>query len=376
MREIGVGIIGFGFMGKMHTYGYKTIPLYYSDLPYKIRLVGVCNRTRQKAETARETLDFAFATDDEDEIINHPDIEVINICTPNLYHKDAVIKALQKRKHIYCDKPLAVNYQEAEEIVAHLDQAGVITQMAMNYRFFPATIRAKELIDEGRLGKVISFQVSYLHSGSVDPGKPLGWKQEKRFGGGVLLDLGSHVLDLIYYFLGEISAVFAETQILYGKRPDQEGKMVEVTAEDAVYMILKLKNGATGMAAASKIATGTEDELRFELYGTKGALRFNLMQPNWLEYFDHTQPETPFGGFRGFTKIECGQKYEKPGGVFPSPKVAIGWTRAHVHSLYNFLQCVDAGIPAAPSLYEGAYIQYIMEKVAEAAQKQKWITLS
>ena len=151
--------------------------------------------------------------------------------------------------------------------------------------------------------------------------------------------------------------------------------MVEVTAEDAVYMVLKLKSGATGMAAVSKIATGTEDELRFELYGTKGALRFNLMQPNWLEYFDHTQPETPWGGLRGFTKIECGQRYEKPGGEFPSPKVAIGWTRAHVHSLYNFLQSVYAGKPAAPS-YTKELISNLSWKRFRSGANQKWIALS
>lgn len=370
-----MGIIGFGFMGKMHTFGYKTIPLYYSDLPFKIRLVGVCNRTRHKAERARDTVGFEFATDAADEILDHPDIDVVNICTPNIYHKDAVIRALQRGKHIYCDKPLAVNHQEAVEILEQLNQADVVTQMAMNNRFFPATMRAKNLIDEGRIGKITSFRVSYLHSGSVNLEKPLGWKQEKRFGGGVLLDLGSHVLDLIYYLLGEFSAVFAETQILYNKRPDQDGKLVKISVEDAVYIILKIKGGATGIVEVSKIATGTEDELRLEIHGVKGALRFNLMKPNWLEFFDNTQPETPLGGLRGFTRIECGQRYEKPGGGFPSSKAAVGWTRAHVHSLYNFLQCVHEGKPAVPSIQEGVYIQYIMEKVYESAQRRKWIEL-
>jgi len=376
MDEIRVGIIGFGFMGKAHTYGYKTIPLYYSNLPFKIRLVGVCNRTLSVAERAKEELGFEFATSNQDDILYNKEIDVVNICTPNIYHKDAVLKAIKAGKHIYCDKPLAVSYEEARGIIDALEESDVITQMALQYRFYPATMRARELIEEGRIGKIMSFRACYLHSGSVDPNKPIGWKQDKKFGGGgVLFDLGSHILDLIYYLLGEYSSIFAETKVIYPVRPDKSGEMVKIEADDIAIMLVRMKNGGIGTIEASKIATGTNDELRFEIHGDKGAIRFNLMEPNWLEYYDNTLPEAPYGGLKGYTKIECVQRFKKPGGSFPGPKFSIGWIRGHVHSLYNFLSCVYEKKQASPSFKEGAYIQYVMEKAYESDLKKAWVNL-
>lgn len=376
MDELRIGIIGFGFMGKTHTYGYKTIPLYYNNLPFKIKLVGVCDSMLEVAQKAKETLDFEFATDNPDDIFNRIDIDIVDICTPNIFHKEAVLKALKAGKNVYCDKPLATSYEEAKEITDVLGKYDVITQMALQYRFFPATMRAKELLEEGRIGRIMSYRACYLHSGSVDPKKPIGWKQDKKFGGGgVLFDLGSHVLDIMYYLLGEYSAVFAKTEIIYPQRPDKSGNLVTIEADDVAFMIAKMKTGGTGIIEASKVATGVNDELRFEIHGEKGAIRFNLMDPNWLEFYDNTLPEAPMGGTKGYTRIECVQRFKKPGGDFPSSKFSIGWIRSHVHSLYNFLSCVYEKKQASPSFKEGAYIQYVMEKAYESNDKNSWISL-
>jgi predicted dehydrogenase len=376
MQEIRVGIVGFGFMGKTHTYGYKTIPLYYSNLPFKIKLVGVCDAIKDVAEKAKETLDFEFATDKPEDIFNRADIDVVDICTPNIYHKDAVVKAIKAGKHVYCDKPLATSYEETKEITDMLEGGNLITQMALQYRFFPATMRAKEILEEGKIGKIMSFRSCYLHSGSVDSQKPIGWKQDKKFGGGgVLFDLGSHVLDIMYYLLGEYSSIMTETSIVYPQRPDKQGNMVNIEADDVAFMIVKMKEGATGIIEASKVATGANDELRFEIHGDKGSIRFNLMEPNWLEFYDNTLPDVPLGGVKGYTKIECVQRFKKPGGDFPGPKFSTGWIRSHVHSLYNFLSCVYEKKPASPSFMDGAYIQYVMEQAYKSDAEKQWIKL-
>ncbi len=377
MREFKIGIVGFGFMGKMHTYGYKTIPLYYSNLPFKIKLVGICDAVLSTAVNAKETLGFEYATDNPDEIFNNPEIDIIDICTPNLYHKEGILKALKAGKHIYCDKPLATSYEDAKEIANLADSSNVITQMALQYRSYPVTMRAKEMIEEGKLGKILSFRANYLHSGSVDPNKPIGWKQDKKFGGGgVLFDLGSHVIDLMYYLLGEYSSVIADTEVIYKQRPDRTGKMIDIEADDAAFLIAKMKNGSTGTIEASKISTGVNDEMRFEIHGDKGALRANLMDPNWLEFYDNTVPDEPLGGVKGYTKIECVQRFRKPGGDFPSSKFAIGWTRAHVHSLYHFLDCVYENKKASPSFTEAAYVQYVMEKAYESDDLNQWVKIN
>lgn len=376
MKEIGIGIIGFGFMGKTHTYGYKTIPLYYDNLPFKIKLVGVCDVNRETAEYAKEMQGFQFSTSDPDDILQREDIDIVNICTPNIFHKDTVIKALKAGKHIYCDKPLAISYEETREIIKEIGSSSVITQMALQYRYFPVTMRAKELIDEGSIGQVLSFRASYLHSGSVDPNKPLGWKQDKKFGGGgVLFDLGSHVIDLMYYLLGKYASIFADTTVIYSHRPAIDGQLVKVEADDLALMIAKMENGATGTIEASKVATGTNDEMRVEIHGDQGALRFNLMEPNYLEFYDNTLPDEPYGGRKGFVRIECVQRFKKPGGNFPNSKFSIGWIRAHVHSLYNFIESIHCNRQGTPSFEDGAYVQYIMEKAYESADKGHWINL-
>lgn len=376
MKEINVGIVGFGFMGRAHTYGYKTIPLYYSDLPFKINLVGVCDTVPGVAEKAKEQLGFQFATTNPEDIFNNTDINVVDICTPNVYHKEGVISAIKAGKHVYCDKPLAASYSETAEILDLLKTTDVITQVALQYRCYPGTMRAKELIEEGKLGRILSFKACYLHSGSVDPKKPIGWKQDKKFGGGgVLYDLGSHVLDLMYSLLGEYDSIFTATDIIYPERPDKSGNMVKIEADDVAYMIARMKSGCTGTIEASKIATGTNDELRFEIYGDKGSVMYNSMNPNYLHFYDNTLPETALGGMKGYTAIETVHRYPKPGGGFPGPKFGIGFMRGHVHSLFNFVSCVAEGKKASPSFEDGAYIQYVMEKAYESDAKKAWVKL-
>lgn len=367
MREINIGLVGFGAMGRAHTFAYRTLPFYYQDLPFRANLAGVCSGHLANAEKAKADFGYDFATDDYNSLLADERIDIIDICTPNNLHYDMVMKAIAAGKHIYCDKPLTVTSEQADEIARTIAGTGLINQMAFNTRFLPAVLRAKQLVDEGRIGKVLSFRTSYLHAGSVDPNKPIGWKLNQDVsGGGVLYDLGSHMLDLIYHLLGEYKSIYSKNVVAYPFRPDSSGNPIRILAEDLSIMIVEMKNGGTGIIEASKIATGTNDELRFEIHGDKGAIRFNLMDPNWLEFYDNTLPEQPLGGERGFKKIECVQRYEKPGGGFPAPKSSISWIRGHVHSIYRFLDCVDQNQPACPSFADGAYVQRIMANAAES----------
>lgn len=377
MREIGVGLVGYGAMGKAHSYAYLTLPLYYQNLPFKVRLAGVCSRRLEQAQKAQDDLGYTFATDDYETLLARPDVDVIDICTPNHLHYEMITKACAAGKHIYCDKPLAKNSEEAEAIVAAIGDRPLINQVAFNLRFLPAVMRARELIDEGRIGRVLSFRAVYLHAGSVDADKPIGWKLDQTIsGGGVLVDMGSHILDLVRHLIGEYRRLAARSRILYPQRPDAAGNRVAISNEDSICLIAEMADGSIGTLEASKIATGAQDEMRFEIHGDRGALRFNLMDPNWLYFYDNTLPERAFGGERGFTQIECVQRYAPPGGSFPSAKTSIAWLRGHVHSLYHFLDCVHSGRPAAPSFADGAIVQKIMEQAYRADRSQAWVDLS
>ena len=376
MKKIGIGIIGCGFMGKTHSFGAKTIPLYYDNLPFLPVLVGVCDSNIDAARAMKEKNGLELATQNVEELLSRKDIDAVTISTPNIFHKNHILAALAAGKHIYADKPLAASFKEAGEVTEAWKKSGVIAQVAHQFRFFPAVLRAKQLIGEGRIGKIMSFHGAYLHSGSIDKKKPIGWKQDKAMGGGgVLFDLGSHMLDLLYSLLGEFSEIFASTRVLYPYRPNAKGEMVKTNADDSAWILCKLPDGAQGMVEASKIYTGTNDDFRFEIYGDKGAVRFDSNFPNWLDFFDNEKPEKPLGGERGYTKIETMASFEKPGGSFPPSKFPLGWLRSHVHCFYSFLNNVYNGSPASPSFEDGMYILKLLEASYESAEKRTWVSL-
>jgi len=368
MTKYGVGIIGMGFMGKTHAFAHKTLPFYYPNLPYKTELVTACNRSAPAAQYARDYLGFKNATTDENDIFSDERISLVHICTPNEFHFSQAKTALLAGKHVYCDKPLTVTYAQAQELAAIARESGLTAQVAFQNRFFPATLRARQLVDEGRLGNILCFRCEYLHSGAVNAGKPIGWKQTES--GGVLRDLGSHAIDLIYSLIGEFESVYCTRRVLYPSRPDKNGGTVEITMEDHVTLLLTLPSGATGTIEASKISTGIDDELRFEIHGDKGAIKFNLMEPNVLWFYDNTRPEALYGGERGYTALECTARYAPPGNLFPSPKNAIGWIRSHCHSLYTFVDNVYNNKPGSPSFDDGAYTQLVMDRAFESSEKK------
>ncbi len=363
----GVGIIGFGFMGRAHAYGHISMPLYYDPPPCRTRLVGVATSRPETAEAAQRALGFEMATTEWQRLVERPDVDIIHICTPNKFHKEHVLAALAAGKHVYCDKPLCVSRAEADEIAAALPAATGAHQMALHNRFFPAIMRAKELVQRGLLGDVLGLRAAYLHSGSVDPRAPLKWKLDASLaGGGALFDLGPHVLDLVQHLVGPIRVVSCATHAAYPERPvpGGSGRTAPVTCEDSVVLLVRTENGAPGLVEASKIATGAVDELNLEVSGTNGALRFNLMQPNYLWVYDQTLPAAE----RGWRALETVQAYPPPA-IFPSPKAGVGWVRAHVACLYHFLSAVAEGRPASPGLDVGVQLQHLMADAYELAAR-------
>ena len=270
-------------------------------------------------------------------------------------------------------KPLALNLKEAKEILEVAQEKNkLVHQMAFEYRFIPAIMRAKQLIEDGFLGRVFHFRTCYLHSGYVDSKRPMSWRLYKdKAGGGALFDLGSHVLDLIRYLLRECKTVFATTKTFIEERPLTKNSATKapVKVDDLVLMQIEMESGTTGIMEASRLATGTNDELRIEIHGDKGAIYFNHMDPNWLWIYDTRDEAEPIGGKRGFKKIETVQRYPKPA-VLPGPKFAIGWMRYHIASQYEFIRRVVDGQKGEPGIYDGYKVQEIMEAAYLSAEKK------
>ncbi len=350
-----IGLVGFGSMGRTHTYAVTSLPFYYKELPFSARIYAVCTKNPANAEKAARELGIPCVYKTEQELIEDPDIDIIDICTPNNCHFDTICRALEAGKHIYCEKPLCITEEQANTAYRLAEKAGVTAGIVFNNRFLLPVMRAKELIRAGRLGEIVSFRGAYYHSSAIDVNKPAGWKQDRSVcGGGVLFDLGSHILDLIYYLCGEFDSVSGTGRIVYPVRTGRDGTQWNTNADEAFYLTARLKNGAVGTVETGKIFLGTNDDLSFEIYGTEGAIRFSLMEPNFLQFYDKNAPET------GFTAIECCGRYPAPGGIFPGVKAPIGWLRGHIGSMYAFLQAVHDGTPASPSFRDGAHIQAVM----------------
>ena len=391
MHTLGVGMVGYGFIGKVHAHAYRALPLFYDPLPLQTRLAGVCTTSEASGRKAREQAGFEFATTDYRDLLARDDIHIINVCSPNDNHKSVVLDALRAGKHIYCDKPLALDVSEAEEICALAAATPTVQQMTFNYRFVPAMMRARQLVEQGFLGDLFQFRAAYLHAGYIDPNRPHSWRLDfARSGGGAIADLGAHVLDLVRYLVGpgtsvgrggEFATVQADLQTLIRERRDpRTGDMRAVDVDDIAVAQCRLAGGAMGTVEASRLATGVQDELRLELHGTRGGLKFNLMDANWLDAYDATAPEAPLGGDRGLTRLECVTRYPKPYSL-GATKNTVGWLNFHIQSLFDFVNNIalhqeGRPLPAqSPTFADGLATQRVIAACQQSSARSQPVTL-
>ena len=274
-----------------------------------------------------------------------------------------------------CSSDLCVTSKQAYEIAELAEKRGVIGKIVFNNRYLSGILRAKQLVDSGKLGRILSFRCSYLHSSCADPGKTASWKQDKDIcGGGVLFDLGSHAIDLIYFLCGKFSEVSSMSQIAFETRLGTDGKEWKTNADEAFYINAVLESGARGTIEASKICVGSNDDLTLEIYGTDGSIRYSLMDPNFISFYDNTAPDGAYGGERGFTRIECVGRYPSPAGIFPGVKAPSGWLRGHLGSMYSFLEAVhNNDKTSSPTLFDAAHVQRVMEAAYESDSQRRFV---
>lgn len=360
-QNVNVAILGFGGIGKVHAYAIENLKYFANGLPFRPRVLGICTTSEEKSIRICDNMGFEKAYTDVREAIEDPDVDVIDICLPNNLHSNVIDQAAKAKKHILCEKPLCPTYKESKEALSKVNVSGICHGVVFHNRSFSAIQRAKELIDEGRLGKILSFEASYLHNSCLDTQKRAGWKQSGSLGAGVLRDLGSHVLDLIYFLCGEFSDVFARTQIAFPERTGSDGSVWHTDGDEAVYITATLKNGACGTVSASKLICGANDDLSVHIYGERGSLSFSYADLDGLYFYDSSREGGVLGGERGYTRIECCGRYPEPFGSFPSPKAPQGWLRAHAYNMYGFLNSVCEGKEASPSFADGAYIAAVCD---------------
>lgn len=366
---INVGLIGYGYMGKMHTLCYENIKYYYDLEGKKINLYALSS-----SKSIDEIGNYKKAYTNYKDLINDENVDVVDICLPNSMHKEVLIEAIKAGKHIYCEKPLALNLKEAEEVMTVMEETSYkgINRMVFEYRFIPAIMRAKQMIDEGMIGKIINFNFKYYGSEFLNPNRPISWQSTKEIaGGGVLYALGSHAIDLIHYLVGDVTSLYANTQTHYKERPlkDSSGfKTVET--EDIVNAQLTVGDDILGTLVLSQMAAGSGTDVEFEIYGELGSIKFNHSNPNVIKYFSANDIDNPIGGISGFKEIETTQKYPKPA-IFPPPRVNISWIRYHIASQFDFIQAVFENKETSPDIKDGFKVQKVMDKIYESASLNK-----
>ncbi len=369
-KKLNVGIVGFGYMGKMHAMCYEAVKFYYST-DVEVHLYAVA--TTKKPEELPVRFDRYYS--EAEDLIRDPAVDIVDICGPNFRHKDLLIQAMKEKKYIYCEKPLTTDLFSAREVIRFKESSGYnrTNRVAFEYRFVPAVMRAKQLISEGVLGKLIHFTFKYYGCEFLDPNRCISWQSKKELaGGGVLYAMGTHSIDLIRYLIGDVTEVFAQTRTHFKERPLKENpeKKVPVEIEDVVNAQLTCGQDVVGNLLLSQVAAGSGIDFSFEIYGEKGALKFNHENANVLYYFNNEDTREPIGGYGGFKAIETTQKY---GGeaVFPPPRVTISWSRYHIASLYEFIWAAANNQPAFPDLEDACQVQKITDAIYRSAAERK-----
>ena len=370
---IGIALIGYGGIGRVHAQAYRALPFHYGLPSEHIRIVGVATAHQESAQRAAQELGCELWSDDYRTLLERQEVDMIDCMTPNTQHHQVVCAAAQAGKHVYCEKPLALTVGEAEEMLQAVVAARVRHQMTFNFRFFPALQRAKQLIEEGRIGRIFSFHGRYFRPSYIDPQRPMSWRLQKKYGGGALTDIGSHIIDIVAWLLGPIDSIYATLETLIDRRPltDNPTTMQPVDVDDLNLLQLRLTQGGCGTIEVSRMGSGTTNDMSIEIYGAEGALRFYSNNPSWLEYYNNRDSNQPLGGERGFRRVESVQRYT--GQRAPDWTMPANFVRTHAECQYQFIRAIQEEREATPSLAAGLAVQQVMEAAQLSAAQQRWI---
>ena len=364
---LNIGLIGTGFMGTTHVFGFATAPRVF-DLPYEPVLHTLADRSPELAEGAAVALGFAHASDDWRRLIDDPAIDVIDITAPNALHKEMALAAIAAGKHVYCEKPLAPSAAEALEMTEAAEAAGVTTQVGFNYLCNPMLTLAREMIAAGELGEIRGYRGLHAEDYMADPASPWTFRHDPA-GGGALADIGSHALATAEYLLGPITEVMGDCVTLIASRPDGKGGARPVEVDDLGRAFLRFASGAQGSIEGNWIATGRKMQHDFEVYGTKGALTFSQERFNELHFYAAGDAS----GRRGFRRIEAGPEHSPYGLFCVAPGHQLGFNDLKAIEVAGFLRAIAGETPEPFGFRKGLGIQTLVETIQKSSAARQWL---
>jgi predicted dehydrogenase len=366
--ELKVGLIGLGYIGKIHATAYRNIPLCYTEPQCTANLTSVLRSQIDTEQRLMESLGIEVRTTDPDEFFSQQH-DIVDICTPNVLHKEQTLAAMKKGSHVYCEKPLAMNLEEARTMRLAAEQAGVLTHVAFVLRYVPAIRQMKALLEAGALGEILNFRAHMFHSSYLDPGRPMSWRlRNKDSGGGAFADLGAHLIDLTHYFLGEVAQVSAQMRTFIQERPTAKGSSTQekVDVDDWTHCQLILDSGVPGHIEVTRMAAGAAEETGFEIYGSTGALSFHISSPHAVRFHDLKQGRW----LEGAIDVPTPEGERPIGALWPSGKYSQGlMSDAHLASIYDFMLLIQEGKPSAMDFQAGLAVQEVLEAAYHSAEQ-------
>ncbi|MFN8442302.1 MAG: Gfo/Idh/MocA family oxidoreductase [Caldilineaceae bacterium] len=373
--EIGVGMIGYAFMGKAHSHAMLNIAHMMYPPPAIPKLVAIAGRNESAVAEAARRYGYQKYYTDWKKLINDKSVQLVDNGGPNDAHAAPSIAAAKAGKHILCEKPLGRNPAESAKMLQAVTDAGVKHMVAFNYRFIPAIRQIRKLIDSGALGRIYHFRAVYLQEWIMPHyGTPMIWRLQKATAGsGALGDLGAHIIDLARYLVGDISTVSAVTKTFIPERPGPDGQLHKVDVDDAFAAVVEFQNGALGTLEASRFAAGRKNGQNIEINGEKGSIRFNLERLNELEVFwVGSQPKET----QGFTNVLVSEGYHPWWENWWPQGHMIGWEHTFIHEITHMLDCIVNDKPVAPigaDFNDGYRADVVCDAVIASAAKGKRI---
>ena len=379
-RQIGVGVIGMGWMGETHSRSYKQVLERFRGIEFEPRLVVCSDNVESRARDARQRLGFERFTTDWREVIRNPEVEAVNSTAPNGLHLEIVRAAAQAGKHILCEKPVGKEPGETAQCEQAARQAGVLSFVGYNYRWAPLVQYAKKLIDEGRLGRLTHYRSRFLAGYASNPYGVLSWRFQQEHGLGILSDLGSHAIDLAQMLAGPIGRVVANRETFIRQRPLPQGEGThfslggpddptgDVTNEDYVGMLVGFENGVQGTIEMCRVINGPKCEYTFELNGTQGAIRWNFERMNELQVQFRSQDEAE----DGFTTILSGPAHPFHAYFNPGPGIGLGYDDLKTIEAYHFLKSVATGQQGQPGFTEALAVASVQTAAQRSWASERW----
>jgi predicted dehydrogenase len=372
-KKLNVGLIGYGFMGRTHSNAHRKVTHFF-DVPYQPVLKTICGLVEAEAKAFADKWGYESHTTDWRKVVEDPAIDLVEICVPNNVHAQVAIAAAKAGKAIICEKPLALNGPQGEEMVAAVEKAGVPNLVSFNYRRVPAVTLIKRLVDEGRLGRIFHYRADFLQDWTISREVPQGgmgtWRLDvKAAGSGVTGDLLAHCIDTAMWHNGPITSVTAMTETFVKERKHAEsGKVEPVGIDDACTFICRFGNGSMGNFESTRYARGHKAKYTLEINGEKGSLFWDLHDLHRIQYFNH-QDEGIVRGWRNVHVTDGDQPYMKNWWV---PGLQIGFAESFVHQLADFLEGMGKGKPVGPTFKDALATQYVCDAVLASGKTGAW----